>query len=667
MLTLSTVRAKLILIVSLLSVGMVIIGLIGLGSTKRANSGMEEMYNNNLVPVVQITTVRASINAIVRELAFAAIHDPANQVSKLHDHPVTNHTESVEKALGEITKLWTEYEKTIDSPEEKKLADAFNTTKNEFIDKTVSPALDNIKSNNFGVVNELIFKGGTAQAKKAAGDAQLLLEFQLKQAKDLYQSSNASYQKMIGWSVASIIIGVILAVIIGFLIIRSITKSTRSLMETAAHIEQGDLTARCNMSGTDEMSQIAKSFDQIASTFTSSINNLTAIASEVTAAASKVHMSSETLAAGSEQVASETTTVATAGEEMAATSGDIAKNCQLAAESASQASEQANHGSTIIKNSIAVMERIAQRVSESAKTVGSLGEKSEQIGAIIGTIQDIADQTNLLALNAAIEAARAGEQGRGFAVVADEVRALAERTTKATKEIDTMIKSIQQETKTAVSSMEEGVVQVEQGTQEAARSGEAIDSILAQISNLSMQVSQIATAAEEQTATTSEISGNMQRITDVVRQSSQSAHESSVEASRLNTLAESLMADLNKFTIEENVALSLKKAKSAHMIFTGKIRAHLSGATRLDPNNLPTHLTCAFGKWCQGTGKELCGHQQLFREIEGPHAKVHDLGKQAVLAFNNGDTRKAHEYCDEMILQSEYLIDMLDRLSNENV
>ena len=158
----------------------------------------------------------------------------------------------------------------------------------------------------------------------------------------------------------------------------------------------------------------------------------------------------------------------------------------------------------------------------------------------------------------------------------------------------------------------------------------------------------------------------MQRITDVVRKSSENAQESSKEASHLNSLAESLMADLNRFSIEESVALSLKKAKSAHMIFTGKIRAHLTGATRIDPNSLPTHLTCAFGQWCQGNGKDLCGHQPLFKEIEGPHAKVHELGKQAVLAYNSGDNQKAHTYCTEMISVSEYLLDMLDRMSNEN-
>jgi methyl-accepting chemotaxis protein len=304
-------------------------------------------------------------------------------------------------------------------------------------------------------------------------------------------------------------------------------------------------------------------------------------------------------------------------------------------------------------------------VRASAQTVASLGTRSDQIGQIVGTIEDIADQTNLLALNAAIEAARAGEQGRGFAVVADEVRALAERTTRATREISEMIKAIQLETKDAVSSMNEGVHEVERGTEQAKHSGEALERILDQINNLAMQVNQIATAAEEQTATTSEISSNMLRITDIGKSVSDNAHASALEASHLNTDAEALLGSLAKFKLNESTKLVLSKAKSAHMIFTGKIRAHLHGAHTIDPNALPTHLTCAFGKWYQGQGRDLCGQLNIFREIDAPHAKVHELGKQAIMAYNSGDLAKANQYCNEMIETSLHLIGILDKLSDQ--
>jgi hemerythrin-like metal-binding protein len=666
MFKLSTIHAKLVFLVSVMSVCMVVIGLIGLSGTSRANSGMQEMYQNNLVPMIQIATLRGDINTILRELAFAAIHDPTNPVSSLHDHPVSMHIDSVDKSLAELGATWKEYAKLIDSPEEKKLADAFNESRTIFLEKTVVPALGLLKQGKYQEVNALIFKGGTAQAKQAAGDTQRLLEYQLKQSKDAGEVNQAYYRRQVLISAISIGVGLLIALGIGYLITRSITASTRSLMVTADRIENGDLTARSNLSGDDEMSRVASSFDRIAATFTKSINELAALGAEVTAAASKVHMASEELSEGVQQVAVEATTVATAGEEMAATSGDIACNCQMAAESSHQATGQASDGAAIIQSSITVMQKIAEQVRDSARTVEGLGQRSDQIGQIIGTIEDIADQTNLLALNAAIEAARAGEMGRGFAVVADEVRALAERTTRATREIAQMIKTIQSETRTAVTAMEEGVTQVQQGSHEAARSGEVIEGILGQISSLSMQISQIATAAEQQTATTSEISGNMLHITDVVGQSSRNAHDSAMEASHLNLLAETLMNTLNQFTVDEPVNLSLKKAKSAHMIFTGKIRSHLNDAMTVDPNTLSTHLTCAFGKWCQDAGKKSCGHLPIFNEIDVPHAKVHDLGKQALLAYNAGDRSCAFQLCNEMQAQSDRLMDILDRMMGES-
>jgi methyl-accepting chemotaxis protein len=234
---------------------------------------------------------------------------------------------------------------------------------------------------------------------------------------------------------------------------------------------------------------------------------------------------------------------------MAATSTSISDSCHHAADSAVIASQAAVAGSGVVSSTIVGMERIAGRVHSSAQTVDALGERSDQIGAIVATIEDIADQTNLLALNAAIEAARAGEQGRGFAVVADEVRALAERTTKATREISEMIKSIQNETKNAVVEMEQGVKEVQQGTEDASRSGEALQEILAKINEVAMEVNQVATAAEEQTATTSEITNNIMMISQVVEQTAKGSQEAVRAADNLSGLAQDLKQIVCRFKV----------------------------------------------------------------------------------------------------------------------
>ncbi|MBW4055293.1 MAG: bacteriohemerythrin [Proteobacteria bacterium] len=320
-----------------------------------------------------------------------------------------------------------------------------------------------------------------------------------------------------------VVVLIVTSVILGFLstiAFKPLTGIVVALEKAAG----GDLSVRADASGGGEFARLATSFNTMMTDMNKAMRQFFSVADTVRDSVILVRSTTDAMASAAEDVAVQATTIATASEEMSATSGDIARNCLYAAESAQKATEQTHSGSQLVQSSSRLMENIAQRVNISSQTVEGLGKRSDQIGAIVNTIQDIADQTNLLALNAAIEAARAGEQGRGFAVVADEVRALAERTTKATKEIAAMIKAIQNETQSAVSSMSEGVDEVNRGTAETTRSGEALEDILNRINELTMQISQVATAAEEQTATTQEITNNIQMITDVVNRNVENAH-----------------------------------------------------------------------------------------------------------------------------------------------
>jgi methyl-accepting chemotaxis protein len=369
------------------------------------------------------------------------------------------------------------------------------------------------------------------------------------------KAADAEFDKAINTAIIEALviglIGILLQAGLATWLMRTIMKPVDALRLMLMDIAQGegDLTKRLDDTTKDELAEISKFFNLFIEKLRGIISHIAQTSNQVAAASVQLNATSERIATGAEEVAAQASTVATAGEEMSATSGDIAQNCQMAAEGAQLAASSAQNGAAVVERTVAVMGQIADKVQESARTVESLGVRSEQIGAIIGTIEDIADQTNLLALNAAIEAARAGEQGRGFAVVADEVRALAERTTRATREIGEMIKNIQSETRGAVTAMEQGVNQVATGTEEAAKSGQALQDILHQINDVAMQVNQIATAAEEQTATTSEISNNMQQITEVVQQTSQGASESATAAAQLHSNAEELQRLVRQFKL----------------------------------------------------------------------------------------------------------------------
>ncbi len=360
--------------------------------------------------------------------------------------------------------------------------------------------------------------------------------------------SNAAFATRLMYvlGIAAIVLGVVAAIFIT----RSITAPLRKCVEVADRIADGDMSVTMRAEeGQCETTHLIRAIVNMTEKIRDAMTRVSRAAGEVTAAVTELNASSQAMVKGTEEVTAQASTVATAGEEMAATSLDIANNCNAAAESSRHANQLATTGATIVQGTVDGMARIAERVRATARSVENLGVRSDEIGAIVGTIEDIADQTNLLALNAAIEAARAGEQGRGFAVVADEVRALAERTTSATKEIGGMIRAIQTETKQAVFSMEEGVSEVEKGTDEASKSGGALQEILTQINEVTNQINQIATAAEEQSSTSRDISNNMHMITDTFHETAKGTQATALAADQLATLASDLRGLVAQFRL----------------------------------------------------------------------------------------------------------------------
>lgn len=454
----------------------------------------------------------------------------------------------VEKEVGEVYKVLEGLDKVNTDKKIKEHSTRAQQLGKAYVDQFKS-LVDTFKSG--GDVVE-----GREELRDVINEFQPQLEAYIPKIADgLYKKASAELDAtltkgktiMLAVLVGSAVGQVLMLLFIVLPVLKSISSMTERLKDIATG--EGDLTKRIEVASKDEIGETAHWFNTFVENLAGIIAQVAANARQVSAVAENVRQNSSAMVASSEDMAGQAASVAVASEEMSATAFEIANSCTRSAASAAEADQATDTGVKVIQETIAGMERIAERVREAAGNVEELGSKSMQIGTIVGTIEDIADQTNMLALNAAIEAARAGEMGRGFAVVADEVRALSERTTKATKEIADMIRMIQQETSGAVKAMESGVAEVENGTREASRSGEALGVITNEIQNVTQQMSQIATAAEEQSATTNTISQSIRQITDVVQESTDKAQQSAASAQELARLADELQRLMGKFRV----------------------------------------------------------------------------------------------------------------------
>ncbi len=450
---------------------------------------------------------------------------------------------------GQAEARWDKYKQFAETETELSLVPQFETARATW-NETADQFLQLVQSGN-EQDNQAAFELSTTQGNKNFEEMRSYIDAITEEINKVAVSDReraaAAEASIMRLNLICVAVGVIIAVVMGFVVSRSITKPLAAMKNCLSGLSTGDLTVQMEAKTRDDFGQLAGFFNESVSTLRTLVREVAQACDEVADASTEIATSATEISSSVHEQSNATERAASAITEMSASVDDVAKQNSAAVKATQDAGQQSEHGQTVVTQTVENILQIDEIVRSASTALEALGERTSAVGQIMDVIRDIADQTNLLALNAAIEAARAGEHGKGFAVVADEVRKLAERTTTATEEVTQSITAIQQDTSVAIDRMSGGVSIVANGVEYGKQAGVALQEISGSATALHTQITGIAAATDQQSAASTEISEMVNTINMLIMETNKQTDQTAASSEQLSARAEQLRTMIAQF------------------------------------------------------------------------------------------------------------------------
>ncbi len=545
-----TIKTRLNILLGVVIAMAVVVAAIAYNGISGLQTATQDIAERRILLIRSINKVLYNMADNRTQIMGALQHDPAGKVALQLDHPVTQHFDAISNTKQKTDELLDEMEKNVHSDAGKKLLKAFQAARMACAKEGIRPAVEAIKNGQYDVAEHLLLSKINPLLDVALEKGYAIAEHENVGAKQVYEATMSSAHTSEMLLLGGVLLMLVVASGLGYSIISGVSRSAGDMRDTMISTAgDGDLSRRAPVHGNDEIAQAAMAFNGLIEGFAGIIRQVSSSAGTVSSTAANLSVSSAQIEQGSQAQAEAAAATAAAVEEITVSISSVAGNTEDVRKLSEKSLQQTRLGNQNVTGMIGEIERVQEAVKLIAGSVKEFVDSTRAIAGMTQQVKDIADQTNLLALNAAIEAARAGEQGRGFAVVADEVRKLAEKSAQSANEIDRVTNALNQKSTGVEATVQQGLHSLQATQEQVARVSMVLTEAGVAVEQSSSGVNDIASSVNEQSVASNEIARNVEKIAQMSEENHAAVQSNAQQISRLERLANELQGVVRRFKV----------------------------------------------------------------------------------------------------------------------